>query len=890
MVKWVYSFGGGQAEGDSSMRAILGGKGANLAEMTKLGLPVPAGVTISTELCKYYYNNEKQLPEEFQEELDLAMQGVEKLMGKKFGDERDPLLLSVRSGAPVSMPGMMDTILNLGLNSKTVSGLANSSGDERFAYDSYRRFIQMYSDVVLGVSNEHFEEIVEDYKELKEYESDSELTAQDFKILVDKFKQKLADKSEKNFPETPFEQLKGAIIAVLESWETPRAKAYRKYNEIDFSIGTAVNIQAMVFGNMGDDSATGVAFSRNPSSGEKHLYGEYLINAQGEDVVAGIRTPQPINEKAKAELGSISTADTSLEEHLPEIYKQFNEVANLLEAHYRDMQDIEFTIERGNLWLLQTRSGKRTTKASLKIAIDMAGEGLISQKEAVGRVSASSIDQLLHPSVDENYNYTVLATGLPASPGAATGIITFSASEAEELSKHNKVILVRNETSPDDIKGMHSAEAVLTSRGGMTSHAAVVARGMGKPCICGASSLHISESNGVINIDGKVISAGEWITVEGSKGEVIEGRASLKMPEFSEDFITLMDWADKYRKLSVYTNAETTKDLKTAIYFGCEGVGLCRSEHMFFDIDKLALFRQMIVARDEEFITPILEKLGKMQQADFEDIFRQVKDKPISIRLLDPPLHEFLPHTEKEIKELTSKVGESEEIIKARINSLKEHNPMLGHRGCRLGITREEIYKMQVKAIFEAGQNIERQTGIKPNIEVLIPLVSTEGELKSIKSKLNTQIETITAKADYKPQYKLGTMIEVPRAALIADKLAPEVDYFSFGSNDLTQTCFGISRDDSSSFLLEYIDKGIIQNDPFQTLDRDGVGELIRIATNKGRSANKRLKLGICGEHGGDPDSIEFCHQLGLDYVSCSPYRIPAARLAAAQAGIKNEE
>ena len=882
MKKWVYNFGVDVIDGDASMRELLGGKGANLAEMSKIGIPVPPGFTLTTEICTYYYQNNKNYPETLSEQIDAAILTLEKQLGKKFGDQDNPLLVSVRSGARASMPGMMDTVLNLGLNDSVVKALANKSGNERFAYDSYRRFIQMYSNVVLEVDHFEFEQILEDKKRSKNIKEDIDLTAEDLKELVVEFKDKLIEVTGEDFPENPKDQLWGAISAVFNSWMTDRAVTYRRLNEIPEEWGTAVNIQAMVFGNMGDNCATGVCFTRDPSTGEKVFYGEYLINAQGEDVVAGIRTPCPITILAKEKQNSELAA---MEEVMPNLYAELVSLYQKLENHYRDMQDIEFTIENDKLWILQTRNGKRTAKASIKIAVDMVAEGLISEAEALLRIDPLSIDQLLHPTLDPNDKKEVIEKGLPASPGAAVGKIVFTADAAEAKAiLKEKVILVRIETSPDDISGMHAAQGILTARGGMTSHAAVVARGMGKPCVSGAGGLKIDMQNKLIEVAGKTLKEGDEITINGTTGEVMLGAVKTVEANLSGDFSQIMEWSDKYRKLAVRTNAETPLDCKNAVKFGAEGVGLCRTEHMFFEEERIISIREMILSESKDGRVAALNKLLPYQQNDFVEIFKILEDRPVNIRLLDPPLHEFLPHSEKEISDLADITNFSRDKLVERIKLLSEANPMLGHRGCRLGITYPEIYEMQVKAIFNAAALLDA----KPKIELMIPLAFGVKELKLLKEKILAVIKEIEEEKKLKFNYKIGTMIELPRAALRAKEIAEEAEYFSFGTNDLTQTTFGMSRDDSGSFIQEYIDKKIIEIDPFVRLDRDGVGELINLAVERGRSARQDIKLGICGEHGGDPNSIEFCNDIGLDYVSCSPYRVPIARLSAARAVLKN--
>lgn len=883
MVKWVYSFGDGAADGDASMKNLLGGKGANLAQMAKIGLPVPPGFTINTEVCTYYYQNNKSYPKELEAQVDANIAKLEEILGKKFGDQNDPLLVSVRSGARVSMPGMMDTVLNLGLNNIVVEGLAKKSNNARFAYDSYRRFIQMYSDVVLGVDHYNFEQILELKKQDKNVLEDVDLDENDLKELVSEYLDKVKEVLGHEFPQDPKEQLWGAISAVFSSWMIPRAITYRKMNEIPEDWGTAVNVQSMVFGNMGDDCATGVCFTRNPANGEKSLYGEYLINAQGEDVVAGIRTPCPITIKAKEEQ---KLDQVPMEESMPELYNELCRVYNILEKHYRDMQDIEFTIEKSKLWILQTRNGKRTAKASIKIAVDMVQEGVISEEEALLRIEPQAIDQLLHPTLDPNSEKNIICKGLPASPGAAVGKIVFSAEEAVlRAGRKEKVILVRIETSPEDISGMNAAQGILTARGGMTSHAAVVARGMGKPCVSGVGELNISYKDKTVTIAGTTYKEGDILTIDGATGEVMSGSVATVKADLSGDYQKIMQWADKVRKLNVRTNAETPTDCKAAREFGAEGIGLCRTEHMFFEGDRIVAVREMILANDLKGRTKALAKLLPVQTEDFLEIFKIMDGLPVNIRLLDPPLHEFLPHKKEEITEVAAAAGLSESEVETRISALHEANPMLGHRGSRLGITFPEIYEMQTEAIFTAASKMPDPS--KVQIELMVPLVFGLKELRYLKERILKVIESVSSKQNCKFSYQIGTMIELPRAALRAAEIAGEAEYFSFGTNDLTQTTFGISRDDSASFINDYIEKKIIEIDPFVRLDQDGVGELIQIASERGRKARTNIKLGICGEHGGDPKSIEFCHNLGMNYVSCSPYRVPIARLAAAQASLK---
>jgi pyruvate,orthophosphate dikinase len=890
MAKWVYGFGGGKAEGKAEMKNLLGGKGANLAEMANLGLPVPPGFTITTEVCTYFYANGETYPKELAGEVDAALAEVGRITGKGFGDKANPLLVSVRSGARASMPGMMDTVLNLGLNDETVEALAKKSGDRRFAYDSYRRFITMYSDVVLGIEHHLFEDILAEHKDANGYNLDTELTAEDWQKLVGLYKQRVEEEIGKPFPQDPKEQLWGAIGAVFGSWMNARAKTYRRLHNIPESWGTAVNVQAMVFGNMGDDSATGVAFTRNPSTGEKTLYGEFLINAQGEDVVAGIRTPQEITEAARKEAGSDKP---SLESAMPAAFAELTRIYGALEKHYRDMQDLEFTIEQGKLWMLQTRSGKRTARAALKIAVELASEGLITEQEAVMRIDPASLDQLLHPTIDPKAERKIIATGLPASPGAASGEIVFSSEEAEELkAKGRKVILVRVETSPEDIHGMHAAEGILTTRGGMTSHAAVVARGMGKPCVSGAGSIRIDYNAKTMSVAGQTLKQGDTVTIDGSTGQVLLGRIPMIEPELSGEFGTLMGWADKVRELGVRANADTPADARTALKFGAEGIGLCRTEHMFFEADRILAVREMILADSENARRAALAKILPMQRSDFAELFEIMGGLPVTIRLLDPPLHEFLPHGEAEIAEVAKSLGTEPQKIKNRAAELAEFNPMLGFRGCRIAIAYPEIAEMQARAIFEAAAEAGKKTG-KPVVpEVMVPLIATRIEFDIVKARIDAMAEAVSKEKGVKLDYQVGTMIELPRASLMADKIAEGeggAEFFSFGTNDLTQTCFGISRDDAASFLTTYTARGILPVDPFVSIDRDGVGELVRIGVERGRKVRPDLKVGICGEHGGDPASVAFCHEVKLDYVSCSPFRAPIARLAAAQAALGKE-
>ncbi len=887
MGNWVYNFGGGTADGSADLRNLLGGKGANLAEMANLGLPVPPGFTITTEVCTAYYENDQAYPDALPKEVADGMQHIESIVGSKFGDPADPLLVSVRSGGRASMPGMMDTVLNLGLNDETVEGMAKKSGDERFALDSYRRFIQMYSDVVLGVDHGNFEDLLDAHKDRKGYMLDIDLTAEDWRLVVNAFKAEVEEHLGTPFPQDVHEQLWGAVGAVFGSWMNRRAITYRRLHDIPDDWGTAVNVQAMVFGNMGDDCATGVAFTRDPSTGENLFYGEFLPNAQGEDVVAGIRTPQHLTIAARESNGSKLPA---MEETMPEVFEQLAEVFNNLETHYRDMQDIEFTVQQNKLWMLQTRSGKRTARAALKIAVDMAEEGLITEQEALTRIDPMSLDQLLHPTLDPSAERDVLVKGLPASPGAASGMVVFTADDAEHhAAEGTKVILVRMETSPEDIHGMHAAQGILTSRGGMTSHAAVVARGMGRPCVSGAGALHIDYAEQKLTVGDRTIARGEVLTIDGSSGEVMVGEAQMIQPELSGDFAQVMAWADEVRRLRVRTNAETPLDSQTARDFGAEGIGLCRTEHMFFESDRIVAVREMIVADDEDGRRAALSKILPMQRDDFAKIFRIMAGLPVTIRLLDPPLHEFLPHTEDEISDVAAAAGVEAITLRQRVNQLRESNPMLGHRGCRLGITYPEIYEMQARAIFEAALEVgaELETTVEP--EVMLPLIATRKEFDMLRDRIDGVADQLAEERGQRPAYLVGTMIELPRAALRAGEIAEGAEFFSFGTNDLTQTTFGISRDDAASFLDDYVRHEIFAGDPFVSLDVDGVGELVEIASERGRKSRPDLKLGICGEHGGDPASVAFCHRIGLDYVSCSPYRVPIARLAAAQAALADK-
>ncbi|HEU4969911.1 pyruvate, phosphate dikinase [Sphingomonas sp.] len=885
MTQYVYRFGGGVSDGGAGDRNLLGGKGANLAEMASIGLPVPPGFTISTEMCTRYYQEGESFPDSLRQEVANGIAHIEGITGKTFGNAADPLLVSVRSGARVSMPGMMDTVLNLGLNDETVQGLAATSGDERFAWDSYRRFIQMYADVVLGLNHDAFEEALEIAKEDQGHFLDTDMTASDWQKLVGEYKRLVQEQWGKPFPQDVHDQLWGAIGAVFGSWQSERAKVYRRLNDIPGGWGTAVNVQAMVFGNMGETSATGVAFTRNPSTGERAYYGEFLINAQGEDVVAGIRTPQYLTRAAREAAGA---KPASMEEAMPETFAELARVFELLETHYRDMQDIEFTVERGKLWMLQTRNGKRTAKAALKMAVDMAQEGLITEEQAVGRVDPAALDQLLHPTLDPEAERDVLTKGLPASPGAASGAVVFDADTAEKRAElGDAVILVRVETSPEDIHGMHAAKGILTARGGMTSHAAVVARGMGRPCVSGAGTLAIDAKAKLFRVGDRTIGEGDTITIDGATGEVMAGKVPTVEPELAGDFGTLMEWADKVRRLKVRTNAETPADCRTARGFGAEGIGLCRTEHMFFDTARITAVRQMILATDEKGRRAALAKLLPEQRGDFAEIFAIMAGLPVTIRLLDPPLHEFLPHEEEEFAEVAEAAGLGVEALKRRAAELHEFNPMLGHRGCRLGVTYPEIYEMQARAIFEAAVEVAEKTGEAPIPEVMVPLVATRRELELMKDLIDRTAEAVFAEKGRRLDYLVGTMIELPRAALKAGEIAEVGAFFSFGTNDLTQTTLGVSRDDAGRFLTSYVDKGIFPRDPFVSLDVEGVGELIRLAAERGRATRPDLKLGICGEHGGDPASIAFCESVALDYVSASPYRVPIARLAAAQAALK---
>ena len=885
MSKYIFSFGDKKNKKILNSKEILGGKGANLAEMARLGLPVPPGFTISTQMCKIFYKNKKKLPAKIYSEIKKELKKIELKTKKKFGDNTNPLLVSVRSGSRASMPGMMDTILNLGLNDKTTEALSKKTSNKRFARDSYRRFIQMYGNVVLGIKSHLFEEIIDNYKLTKGVLLDTELDSEDWDGLIKNFKNLILEKTKKNFPQDVYEQLFGAIKAVFLSWESKRAKTYRKFNQIPDDWGTAVNVQSMVFGNMGNDCATGVAFTRDPSTGENKFFGEYLINAQGEDVVAGSRTPRYITKKAKEDAGA---KEDSMEEIMPKIFKELKNIFTKLEKHYRDMQDIEFTVENNKLWMLQTRTGKRTAKAAIKIAVDMVKEKLISKKEAILRIDPSTLDTLLHPTLDEKAEKKVIAKGLPASPGAASGKVVFTADEAEKMNNQKEdSILVRVETSPEDIHGMHAAKGILTARGGMTSHAAVVARGMGRPCVSGSGEINIDYESKEFKAGNLTIKEGDVITIDGGTGRVIQGSVPTVKPDISGYFSTIMKWADEFRKLKIRTNAETPQDTKMARKFGAEGIGLCRTEHMFFDDERILSVRQMILSKDLDDRKTALDKLLPFQKNDFKEIFKIMKGLPVTVRLLDPPLHEFLPKTDKDMEAVARALNSGIKEIKNRVAELHELNPMLGHRGCRLGISFPEIYEMQCRAIFTALIECKKEKIESVIPEIMIPLVSTEDELGIMRKLVNKIADDLQKKYKIKINYFVGTMIELPRAALQAAPISKYADFFSFGTNDLTQTTFGISRDDSGKFLDDYLDHKIFDNDPFVSIDRDGVGELVKIASQRGRKQNKKLKLGICGEHGGDPKSIEFCSKVGLNYVSCSPYRVPIARLAAAQAELR---
>ncbi|MDC3042642.1 pyruvate, phosphate dikinase [Candidatus Pelagibacter sp.] len=884
MKKLILNFNSKDSKKIKNPKNFLGGKGANLSEMGRMGLPVPPGFTISTKVCEIFYKDKKKLNKNLISQIKKELKLIEKDVSKKFGDLKNPLLLSVRSGARVSMPGMMDTILNLGLNDKTVKALAIKTSNGRFAKDSYRRFIQMYGNVVMGVDGYHFEELIENYKLTKGVLLDTDLDESDWDGLIEDFKRTVREKAKKDFPQDVYEQLLGAISAVFLSWETNRAKVYRTLNQIPAEWGTAVNVQSMVFGNMGDDCATGVVFTRNPSDGSNEIYGEYLINAQGEDVVAGTRTPQYITKKARQDA---KVKELSMEESMPKVFQELQKILKKLEKHYRDMQDVEFTVESNKLWMLQTRSGKRTAKSAVKIAVDMVKEKLISKKDAILRIDPNSLDTLLHPTLDEKSTINVIANGLPASPGAASGKVVFSSEDAERLTAMMQdTILVRVETSPEDIQGMHAAKGILTARGGMTSHAAVVARGMGRPCVSGSSEIDINYENKSFKTSSIEVKEGDIITIDGSTGRIIAGRVSTVKPEISGDFSKLMSWADNFRKLKVRTNSETPKDTKIAKDFGAEGIGLCRTEHMFFDEERILSVREMILSKTKEGRAIALEKLLPHQRKDFIDIFKIMSGLPVTVRLLDPPLHEFLPRTEKEINEVANIVNLQVKEVESRIEELHEQNPMLGHRGCRLGISFPEIYEMQCKAIFEALAYLKKSKTVSAFPEIMIPLVSTEAEIKIMKDLVIRTASQIQQKHKLKIEFLVGTMIELPRAAIKAKEIAKHAEFFSFGTNDLTQTTFGISRDDSGKFLNDYLENKIFSVDPFISID-EGVGDLVEIAIRGGKSQNNKIKLGICGEHGGDPKSIYFCSKIGLNYVSCSPFRVPIARLAAAQAELK---
>jgi len=870
--KYVYFFG----EGKKEMKKLLGGKGADLSEMTNMGLPVPYGFTITTEVCNLFYDLGKSYPESLEEQIEENLKKLEEKMGMVFGDEKNPLLVSVRSGAAISMPGMMDTVLNLGLNDKTIISLMEKTKNERFGWDSYRRFVQMFGSVVMDVEHDKFEEALQSKKDKKNVKFDTELTAEDLRELVEDYKKIIKEAKGKDFPQDPREQLKMAVDAVFDSWNNKRAVSYRNLHDIPHNIGTAVNVQAMVFGNMGQDSGTGVAFTRNPATGEDKFYGEYLMNAQGEDVVAGIRTPRHISE---------------LKEEMPEIYKQLIDIRKKLEEHYKDMQDVEFTIQEGKLYMLQTRTGKRTAAAALQVAVDMVDQGYIDKKTAVTRVEPQMLDQLLHKQLDKKAkkDAELLTKGLPASPGAALGKVVFDADTAVEEAKSENVVLVRTETSPEDIQGMAVAQGILTARGGMTSHAAVVARGMGKCCVAGAEDIKVFEDKQYFEVNGSKVNKGDWVTLDGSTGEVFKGKIPVVDPEIGKNFKKFMSWVNDYKKIGVRANADTPDDSKVALNFGAEGIGLCRTEHMFFEADRIKAVRKMIVAKSKEEREKALAKLLPIQKKDFMEIFKVMNNLPVTIRLLDPPLHEFLPNEDEDIKEIARELGLKFDELKATVNSLHEMNPMLGHRGCRLSITYPEILEMQVRAIFEATVELTKEGYIvKP--EVMIPLVGDVKEVKVLKDQIVKIADGIMKKENLKFDYKVGTMIEIPRACVTADEIATEAEFFSFGTNDLTQMAFGFSRDDSGKFLPDYIEKGVLEKDPFATIDRNGVGQLIKMGVEKGRKARKNLKIGICGEHGGDPSSVEFCHMVGMDYVSCSPYRVPVARLAAAHAAIKEEK
>jgi len=889
--RWVYLFGADRTDGHAGMKTLLGGKGANLAEMASLGLPVPPGFTITTEVCRAYYAANRTLPEGLKSQVQEALAIIGQSVGAQFGDSENPLLVSVRSGARASMPGMMDTILNLGLNDETVQGLVKRSGDRRFAFDSYRRFIQMYADIVLGVDHGIFEDILETYKNLNSFSLDTELRAEDWLEVIESYKAAIVETIDRPFPQDTNEQLWGAISAVFGSWQNARAITYRRLHGIPDDWGTAVTVQVMVFGNMGETSATGVAFTRNPSTGAKEIFGEFLVNAQGEDVVAGIRTPQPLTEAARLEAGS---SEPSLEALAPETFAELVDVFAKLEARYRDMQDVEFTIQDGKLWMLQTRSGKRTLEAALRIAVELAQEGLISREEAVLRVKAADLDQLLHPTIDPSSDKEILAVGLPASPGAAVGEIVFRAEDAEAArAKGIDVILVRVETSPEDIHGMHAAAGILTARGGMTSHAAVVARGMGRPCVSGASALHIDVRAGTMKVGKRILRAGDVITIDGTTGQVLSGRVKMRQPEMSGNFATLMAWADEFRRLGVRANADTPRDAAQAKMFGADGIGLCRTEHMFFEAGRILAMREMICADDEAGRRAALEKILPMQRGDFEQLFESMAGLPITIRLLDPPLHEFLPRKDSELAAVASALGMDIEKLRDRLEELSEFNPMLGFRGCRLAIRYPEITEMQARAIFEAAVSAGKKTEAPVKLEIMIPLIAYRGEFDILANVIREVARRVEAEHGVSIDYDIGTMVELPRCALKADDIAKGDDgaaFFSFGTNDLTQTCIGLSRDDGGQILQTYTNAGILERDPFVTIDESGVGELIRIGTERGRRAKPGLKIGVCGEHAGDEASIRFFHEAGIDYVSCSPYRLPVARLAAAQAALQKRD
>jgi len=884
VTRWVYAFGDGKADGRADMRELLGGKGANLAEMANLGLPVPPGFTVTTEACTWYYANERKLPDDLGSEVDAAMAQVAAIAGRDFGNPERPLLVSVRSGGRASMPGMMDTVLNLSLNDRTVAALEADSGS-RFAYDSYRRFIQMYANVVLGLEHHLFEDRLADFKRRRGFDLDTELAGKDWREVVDAFKAIVAREHGAAFPQDVHEQLWGAVGAVFASWMNPRAITYRRIHGIPADWGTAVNVQAMVFGNRGNRSATGVAFTRNPSTGTKELYGEFLVNAQGEDVVAGIRTPQDLTEAARR---AADSDRPSLESAMPEVFAEFVSICDRLENHYRDMQDVEFTVEEGKLWMLQCRSGKRTARAAIRTAVDLVDEGIITSQEAVLRVEAEALDQLLHPTIAPDAIRDRIGSGLPASPGAASGEICFSSEDAVDLKARGRpCILVRVETSPEDVHGMHAAEGILTTRGGMTSHAAVVARGMGKPCVSGAGALRVDVATETLVAGARVFRAGDIVTIDGSTGEVLAGAVAMQQPELSDDFARLMAWADDTRRMRVRANAETPADARTAIAFGAEGIGLCRTEHMFFDEERIVAVREMILANDTDARRAALARLLPMQRADFAELFGIMAGRPVTIRLLDPPLHEFLPRTDAEITDVATAMGVEAEALRLRVHELHEFNPMLGHRGCRLAISFPEIAETQARAIFEAAIEVGAKTGVAPAPEIMVPLVATRAEVDQVAAIVERAAAAVAQATGSAPAYTLGTMIELPRAALEAGEIAMSADFFSFGTNDLTQTAFGMSRDDAAPFISTYLDKGVLTHDPFVSIDRGGVGALVELAAERGRAARDGIKLGICGEHGGDPESIAFFEQTGLDYVSCSPFRVPVARLAAAQAVLR---